>query len=51
MAPFGKLIMDIFDMQFTKVGPPFFVFLLISFVLVCLGIILVTKGTDHLEEG
>lgn len=50
MTPFAKLIMDIFDMQFTKVRPTFFVLMSISLVLVFLGIILVTKGMEHLEE-
>ena len=50
MTPFAKLIMDIFDMQFIKLKLAYFVLLSISLVLLYLGIILITKGLEHLEE-
>ncbi len=48
-TPFGKMMMDIFDLKFEKLSMIFFIFLSISAIIGFVGIILITKGLEVLE--
>jgi len=49
-APLGKVVLDAFDIEFDKYDLKLLSLFLIAFFFAVLGIILMFKGSDHLDE-
>ncbi len=49
MAPFGKIVLSIFDFQFDDFNIKFFICLAVSFLLLYIGIIIIVRGYEIME--